>query len=71
MHIEARPARGVCVVTVERQPTGPALITLLVVPDVSNPAEATRRYALSATDALDDVAAFLTGLGGTATPPHL
>jgi hypothetical protein len=69
MHPEARPTRGVCVITVERQPTAPTLITVLVVPDLGRPAETLRRYALSSRDALDDVRAFLIAMGdGPVTP---
>jgi hypothetical protein len=55
--------RGVCVVTVERQPTAAALITVLVVPDLSRPAETLRRHAGSIGEALDDVRSFLIALG--------
>jgi hypothetical protein len=70
MHTEARPIRGVCVVTVERQPTAPTLITVLVVPDLGRPAETLRRHVISARDALDDVRAFLLAMSdGPVTPP--
>jgi hypothetical protein len=70
MHPEARPIRGVCVVTVERQPTARALITVLLVPDVGRPAETLRRYAGSTSAALDDVRAFLLAMSdGPVTPP--
>jgi len=70
MHTEARAVRGVCVVTVERQAAAPALITILVVPDLTRPAETLRRHVLSTRDALDDVRAFLTAMGdGPVTPP--
>jgi hypothetical protein len=68
MQTEARPVRGVCVVTVERQPTAAALITVLVVADLERPAESLRRYALSSRDALDDVRAFLTAMGDDPGP---
>jgi hypothetical protein len=69
MPIEARPIRGVCVVTVERQPTAPTLITILVVPDLTRPAETLRRHVLSSRDALDDVRAFLIAMSdGPVTP---
>jgi hypothetical protein len=58
------------VVTVERQPTAPTLITILVVPDLARPAETLRRHVVSSLDALDDVRAFLIAMGdGPATPP--
>jgi hypothetical protein len=57
MQTGARPVRGVCVVTVERQPAAPTLITVLVVPDLGRPAETLRRHVLSARNALDDVRA--------------
>jgi hypothetical protein len=70
MPIEARPIRGVCVVTVERQPTALTLITILVVPDLTRPAETLRRRVLSSRDALDDVRAFLIAMSdGPVTPP--
>jgi hypothetical protein len=69
MHPEARPLRGVCVVTVERQPTARTLITVLVVPDVARPAETLRRYATSTAAALEDVRAFLVAMSdGPVTP---
>lgn len=70
MHTEARPIRGVCVVTVERQPTAPTLITVLVVPDLGHPAEALRRHALTTGDALDDVRAFLAAMSEGPAPPR-
>jgi hypothetical protein len=70
MHTEPRPVRGVCVVTVERQPAAPTLITVLVVPDLARPTETLRRHVISARDALDDVRAFLIALGDDpVTPP--
>jgi hypothetical protein len=70
MPTEARPIRGVCVVTVERQPTAPTLITILVVPDLARPAETLRRSVVSSGDALDDVRAFLIAMSdGPVTPP--
>jgi hypothetical protein len=69
MQTEARPVRGVCVVTVERQPTAPTLITVLVVPDLGSPAETLRRYALSSREALDDVQAFLIAMGDDPVTP--
>jgi hypothetical protein len=59
---EPMPVRGVCVVTVERQPSAPPLITVLVVPDLAHPAETLRRHVISAGDALDDVREFLLAM---------
>lgn len=57
-------------VTVERQPTAPTLITILVVPDLTRPAETLRRSVVSSRDALDDVRAFLIAMSdGPVTPP--
>lgn len=70
MHTEARPIRGVCVVTVERQPSATTLITVLVVPDLGRPTETLRRHVMSPRDALDDVRAFLIAMSdGPVTPP--
>jgi len=69
MHSEARPVRGVCVVTVERQAAAPTLITVLVVPDLTRPAETLRRHVLSNRDALDDVRAFLIAMSDDPVTP--
>jgi hypothetical protein len=71
MHSDARPTRGVCVVTVERQPTAPTLITVLVVPDLGRPAETLRRHVVSPRDALDDVRAFLIAMSDDPVTPPL
>jgi CTP:molybdopterin cytidylyltransferase MocA len=59
---QARPIRGVCVITVERQLSTPDLITVLVVPDVARPQETSRRYVVDARQALSDVQAFLLAM---------
>ncbi len=56
---QARPLRGVCVITVEHQLSSPDLITVLVVPDVGRPQETSRRYVADARQVLADVQAFL------------
>jgi hypothetical protein len=57
-------------VTVERQPTAPVLITVLMVPDLARPAETLRRHVSSARDALDDVRKFLIAMSDDpVTPP--